>query len=300
MERIIREVNHDGVLEDGFRLLAEKREYVTYPEDSTFRVWFSDIPWKYENHFHSAVEIIVPLRGTVSYLVEGTQYDVEKGEILIVPPGMEHSLWMEAGSSRQLFLYEPEPILAMRDAQRMSKALNRVFYLKKDSPGCEEIRNILLDIVNIYQENDTLWNTACYSGILKMYSLIGKYYLTAAVPKKQSNPRATETEVITGVMTYINNHYQEEVTLDQVASFAGFSRYYFSRYFRQQTGSSFKDFLCQKRLQVAIDLLTNTRKSIQEIARESGFGSVATFNRIFREYRNCTPTQFRAIYAGRE
>ena len=76
MDRIIRELNTHGTLEDGFRLLQEKREYVTYPEDSTFRIWYSDVPWRYENHYHTAVEVLWTLEGTVTYAVEGKSYDI--------------------------------------------------------------------------------------------------------------------------------------------------------------------------------------------------------------------------------
>ena len=91
----------------------------------------------------------------------------------------------------------------------------------------------------------------------------------------------------------------EELSLDDVAAFAGFSRYYFSRSFKKQTGYFFKDYLCQKRLQVAMELLTRTELSMREVASRSGFGSVATFNRAFREKNGCTPSKYRAIYGGR-
>ena len=47
--------------EDGFRVMQGKREYVTYPDDSSLRIWYSDVPWRYENHEHSAVEICLTL-----------------------------------------------------------------------------------------------------------------------------------------------------------------------------------------------------------------------------------------------
>ena len=59
---------------------------------------------------------------------------------------------------------------------------------------------------------------------------------------------------------------------------------------------AFTDFLLVKRLNAAVNHLIRSNKSIRDIARLSGFGSVATFNRVFREQKNCTPTQFRAIY----
>ena len=71
--------------EDGFRVLQGKREFVTYPEDSSFRLWFSDIPWRYDYHLHSAVEIVLTLEGWVDYMVDSQVYRVEKDQILIIP-----------------------------------------------------------------------------------------------------------------------------------------------------------------------------------------------------------------------
>ena len=150
--------------------------------------------------------------------------------------------------------------------------------------------------MDIYHEGDLMWNTLCYSCIMRMYAILGQRYLAGMAVRRHPGAAGEDQEMIAGVLTYINNHYQEDVTLDQVAAFAGFSRYYFSRSFRSKTGYSFKEYLCQKRIQVATDLLIHTRTPIQEIARESGFGSVATFNRLFRDYKKCTPTQYRAIY----
>ena len=141
-----------------------------------------------------------------------------------------------------------------------------------------------------------MWNTVCYSSILRVYAMLGQRYLSGIRPRTADGLKNMDSEVITAVMTYINNHYREELSLEDVAKFAGFSRYYFSRSFKRQTGYSFKDYLCQKRLQVAMDLLIRTNRSMREVAIESGFGSVATFNRVFREKKGCTPTQYRAIY----
>ena len=47
---------------------------------------------------------------------------------------------------------------------------------------------------------------------------------------------------------------------------------------------------------MAEDLLIHTRQSIQDIALSAGFGSIATFNRVFRESRGCTPSRYREIY----
>ena len=282
--------------EDGFRVLQGRREYVTYLDDSSIRIWYSDIPWRYETHDHSAVEILLTLEGMVTYTIEDKIYQVRKGEILIVPPDTLHSLTMGEGSSRYLFLFESDAIMTMRDIKSMATYFHKPFHLRDGSDAHVRIRELLLRAREAYEKREMMWNTMCYSCILRVYATLGQRYLSGIKPRTGDNMRNMDSEVINAVMTYINNHYREELSLEDVAKFAGFSRYYFSRSFKRQTGYSFKDYLCQKRLQVAMDLLIRTNRSMRDVATESGFGSVATFNRVFREKKGCTPTQYRAIY----
>ena len=282
--------------EDGFRVLQGRREYVTYLDDSSIRIWYSDIPWRYETHDHSAVEILLTLEGMVTYTIEDKIYQVRKGEILIVPPDTLHSLTMGEGSSRYLFLFESDAIMTMRDIKSMATYFHKPFHLRDGSDAHVRIRELLLRAREAYEKREMMWNTMCYSCILRVYATLGQRYLSGIKPRTGDNMRNMDSEVINAVMTYINNHYREELSLEDVAKFAGFSRYYFSRSFKRQTGYSFKDYLCQKRLQVAMDLLIRTNRSMRDVAIESGFGSVATFNRVFREKKGCTPTQYRAIY----
>ena len=282
--------------EDGFRVLQGRREYVTYLDDSSIRIWYSDIPWRYETHDHSAVEILLTLEGMVTYTIEDKIYQVRKGEILIVPPDTLHSLTMGEGSSRYLFLFESDAIMTMRDIKSMAMYFHKPFHLRDGSDAHVRIRELLLRAREAYEKRELMWNTMCYSCILRVYATLGQRYLSGIRPRTEDNLRNMDSEVITAVMTYINNHYREELSLEDVARFAGFSRYYFSRSFKKQTGYSFKDYLCQKRLQVAVELLIGTDTAMKDIALQSGFGSVATFNRVFREKKGCTPTQYRAIY----
>ena len=87
---------------DGFRILKGKQEYVTYIDHSSIRAWYSQTPWTYDAHCHSAVEVIMPLRGEVVYTVEDKTYRVQSDEVLIVPPNWIHGLTMAEGSARYL------------------------------------------------------------------------------------------------------------------------------------------------------------------------------------------------------
>ena len=99
-------------------------------------------------------------------------------------------------------------------------------------------------------------------------------------------------------LDYLNKNYMDDVTLDSLAAYAGFSRYTLSRMFRQHTGYTFTQCLSMRRVDMAMELLASTRIPVTQVALQCGFNSIATFNRVFREVRGCTPTQYRVIYGS--
>ena len=281
---------------DGFRILQGRQEYITYLEHSSIRVWQSDVSTHYDNHCHSAVEIIMPNRGVAVYQVQDEVFRVLPGEILILPSGCMHSLTEPPETQRYLLLFEPNPLLNLRDIPSVSAMMQQPVYLRAESELVSEARKLLEKVVECYFRKEPLWNTECYSYLMQMYALLGRHYLESAGPQHPSQ-HSIDPAIMNSAITYINEHYMDETSLEDAALFAGFSKYYFSRMFKQFSGISFSEYLTRKRLNVAVDLLVRTDQSIREIAQSSGFGSMATFNRIFREHKNCTPSQYRAIYS---
>ena len=282
---------------DGFRILQGKQEYVTYMEHSSIRIWASDVASHYDQHTHSAIEIILPHRGVSMYHLQNETYNVNPGEVLIIPSGLAHALTESADTQRYLVLFEPNPLLSLRDMASIAPMMQQVIYLHDDSELQDQVNDLLMQMVNCYFEKEPMWNTLCYSSLLQVYALLGRQYLKATAPQQYAGRRSIDPAIMNSAVTYINEHYMDDISLEQVAVFAGFSKYYFSRVFKQFSGVSFLDYLTRKRLNVASDLLVRTNQSIRDIASSSGFGSMATFNRVFREHKNCTPTQYRAIYS---
>ena len=99
------------------------------------------------------------------------------------------------------------------------------------------------------------------------------------------------------IFDYIRNNYMKELTLDSVSKIAGFSKYHFTRLFKQYTGMSFYDYLTKERIQVAETLLLNPSLSVTDVAFQSGFSSISTFNRVFRTMKKCSPREFRTLYS---
>lgn len=281
---------------DGFRILQGRQEYITYMEHSSIRVWASDVAAHYDLHSHSAIEVILPDRGEAAYQVQEEAYHVRPGEVLILPSGCLHSLTEPPDIRRHLLLFEPNPLLSLRDIPNISAMMQQPIFLRDGTELQTRVRKLLMQVVDCYFRKEDMWNTECYSYLLQMYALLGRHYLEAAGVQRPSQ-HTIDPAIMNSAITYINEHYMDDLSLEDAALFAGFSKYYFSRMFKQFSGISFSEYLTRKRLNVATDLLVRTLMSIREIALASGFGSTATFNRIFRMHKNCTPSQYRAIYS---
>jgi AraC-like DNA-binding protein len=161
------------------------------------------------------------------------------------------------------------------------------------------VRQLLLEIVQEHRSGRMLRNMYCYALLLEMYAVLGESYLNTSATQTEVN---TITRQLSGedafnrALDYVNENYMDDVTLDSLAAYAGFSRYTLSRMFRQHTGQTFTQYLNKRRVTMAEELLASTKVPVTQVALQCGFNSIATFNRVFRDVRGCTPTQYRLIY----
>ena len=283
---------------DGFRILQGTQEYITYLDRSSIRVWHSEIPYHFNTHSHSAIEIILPSQGVPVYHLEDREYAVQPGEILIIPAGCLHALTDPEGISRDLVLFEPTPLMVMRDMPDLGDIVREPILLKGQDEWEQTVEKLLIQVVECYRRREPLWNTECYSYLMRAYALMGRHTVSVDCSPKKEGSRKIESAIMNSALTFINEHYMDDISLEDVAVFAGFSKYYFSRLFKQFCSLSFSEFLTRKRLNVASEMLIHTRLPVKEIAKASGFGSIAAFNRVFREQKQCTPSQYRAIYGS--
>ena len=113
------------------------------------------------------------------------------------------------------------------------------------------------------------------------------------VERKLTDDLYRKNEKIREMIDFINAHYAEQLTIDQLAEHMGYSKTHFMTVFKQQTGSSCTDFIIQARLKAACERLQNTVAPILEIATAVGFNNLSNFNRQFKHYYDMTPSQYR-------
>jgi AraC-like DNA-binding protein len=96
---------------------------------------------------------------------------------------------------------------------------------------------------------------------------------------------------------YMNQNFQKNITLPEIARLVNMTDVSFSRFFKTRTGITFIDSLLELRLGNASRLLIDTTQSVSEVAYNCGFNNISNFNRLFKKKKGCTPKEFRENYS---
>ena len=260
-------------------------------------------------HWHKEIEIIYVTKGSVNIGYNNQIVQVHEGEIFVFGSGEAHYFVASPGSNRKVFQFE---LSLFRDklfkekshleiARLFEQAENHSVYwpyeVKQKVVACledsfEEMTNekpgyqhaVISDLLRLM--------TIYYRDIPKKPAIYQKATFSEAVNSHETLERLNE------IFMYIENHFDEGITLDEIASVIGFSPYYFSRFFKKNTGQTFMQFLTDYRINQAKYILSHEKIPMIDVAEKSGFNSVKTFHHVFKEQVGMSPLKFQKTIFG--
>lgn len=224
-------------------------------------------------HMHLSFEFITVRQGTMKVTVDGTGYLLKEGDALLIFPNQLHAL--ESTESRHMLcIFAPDLIRAYRS--KAERYLPQSSLFRPDPLWIEALDRLEPDAKSIAKK-----------GIL--YSLCAAFDETAVyLPRK-----AEQKDLLSRIFAFVEAHYGEDCSLEQLAATLGYDYAYLSRYFKKATGISYGSYLNVYRLNKTCVLLDNTDQSILQCALDCGYNSLRTFNRNFKEQFGKTPAQYR-------
>lgn len=279
--------------------LKGTHETVNYKSNTNLRLHRNKEYENYPAHWHTPIEIIMPTCNKYTALLGKECIELDVDDILLICPGVIHSLKAPAHGSRIIFQAE---IAMLREIQEMESVLSliapAIVITSATTPEIhEQAKELLLQIQAEYDSTNSLSSVFIYEKLLSLFVLIGRNYTEHVKRFDVGHPMQQEyTEKFIGICNYINEHCTEDLSLDEIAKITGFSKYHFSRLFKQFTNVTFYKYLNQKRISHAEMMLADPSISITEVALHSGFSSLSAFIRMFKIIKNCTPTEFRSMY----
>ena len=106
-------------------------------------------------------------------------------------------------------------------------------------------------------------------------------------------PMSRQQMRIAQIKSFVNCNYMHKISIDEIASHIGMSRSSFCSFFKRETGQTFTEYLNEKRIELACELLENKEMSINEVGQAAGIPDTPYFCRFFKTIKGVTPTEYR-------
>ena len=275
------------------------RETVEFEETSNILLYDNTDFEEYPVHWHTPVEILMPLEKDYQIEVNDTPITLREGDIAIIAPGVLHKLYASKGR-RIIFQINLRAIQEFKEVESFISILAPFSLITKENhPEIYAGANSLMKyIFKEYFEKNTLKEATIYAAFLQILTLLSRDItsLEEGETSAKSKKIREYNENFLKICDYINKHCTEDLNLDQIAEIAGFSKYHFSRLFKEFTGNSFYQYLNLRRISYAEQLLLDPSLKITDVALASGFNSISSFMRMFKSFKGCTPTKFRELH----
>ncbi|GKU26606.1 AraC family transcriptional regulator [Clostridium folliculivorans] len=272
----------------------QTRQYMLSSDYEIYHYLNSDIR-SINIHHHDFYEFYFFISGDVTYLIEGKSYKLEPGNIVLINSKELHQavinseeayyerivLWINKAFLKKLSNDETDLSLCF-------EGFNKKNVMSTDIEQQKNIRFILNKLVDL--EN--------YQGI--GYELLYKAYITELMvhinnlafnESAELSVDMKKSNLIDGIIEYINNHIEEDITVDQIAEQFYLSKFHLSREFKKYTGTTIHRYIVQKKLIEAKELILK-EVPIIDVYKQCGFGDYSNFFRAFKNEYGITPKQY--------
>ena len=241
--------------------------------------------WKSNIHTHHFTELFYVIKGSGEFQIEDKRIPVKEADLIIINPHIEHTEYSSEDSPMEFIAISIE-------------GMN--FNFEEQFPGqnyalyhCEHMKHNLMGLIRLLineadMEKDN-YEIVCKNVIevLVIYLMRQQnLHLQQSLDTKMSKECGTAKR-------YIDQNYMENITLDLLAELTHMNKFYLVHSFTKYTGLSPINYLTQKRIQIAMDLLASTDYSIAQVASNVGFSSQSYFSQVFRKALGMTPVQYR-------
>ncbi|HZG56242.1 AraC family transcriptional regulator [Paenibacillus sp.] len=250
-------------------------------------------------HWHEFYEMAFIISGTGTHVLNGVSHRISRGDAFLLTPADFHNLIPDPGLTMHVYnLIFALPFLRNELFELLFEH-ETTHTCKFDEPSASLIE---LEYNRLWEESQTRQAGSAYvvQGCIERL-LIDLFRRSRSRSETELIPAGSSIHPsVRKALIYIQIHFRETLALADVASYSGLSHNYFSECFSKQTGTTFKLYVQELRLQFAKSLLSTTQLPITEVCYASGFGTVPHFEKAFKKKTGISPRDYRKHAADKK
>ena len=244
----------------------------------------------YSMHFHDCIEISILAKGTGKQTINDTEYDMPTYTLTVMHHQDCHRYH---GMCQDNLLYNLMVLPSLLPEESLKKLENlpdKICFLPENvGQSTSSIMEALIASQDCHQEYPASFVPTLCKNLIDIFLYHYK-------PTKSSTADLAEGSILQNALIFINSHYTNALSLNEIAEYAKCCPTYLSEYFHKKMGLTVKQYINVMRLKHAKKLLLSSDMPIMSICFEAGFSSLASFNRNFLETEKISPSAYRAKY----
>ena len=244
-------------------------------------------------HWHPEFELIRINRGMLRLSSGGQSYLGRAGDLFVIAGGTIHSGIPER-CEYECAVFKPEAVLAC--CQSVQTLLEEVLEgRQKIEAHIQPAGRLKADAEHLFSALQSKQPQAPLFAVSAVYAIFGQLLSdhTYAIADKVRYGNDRRSERIKEVLRFIRMHYQDDITLEEMARCAHMNKQYFCTYFKEMTGKTPVQYINHYRVECACEQLLHTELNISQIALDCGFANISYFNKVFRSWKHTTPGEYR-------
>lgn len=253
----------------------------------------------FEYHYHDFHKVMIFLQGSISYAVEGREYDLLPGDTILIPAGQIHRpIFREGNSYERIIAYISQDFFDsfIQDGCDLfdcfSQAIKKQSNLVRFAPEyAAHLNKISETLAHSFQENafgSQLYQKTKFTEYL---ILLNRFLLQ---DDHSHLLEGTANTQVLRILDYINQNITEDLSIDSIANEFHLNRSYIMHLFKAETGYTIGKYITEKRLFLA-NYYVSLGDSMTDACFKSGFRNYTTFYQAYKNKYHCSPKQMQSL-----
>lgn len=260
-------------------------------------------------HCHDFIELVYVSEGRGEHFYKGSSYPISKGDIFVIPPYVEHDYSVIGNVPLDVYNVIFLPSFLTTELQALSNVTSffNFFYvepffrqtfdfeshMKLSILEGQEIKQRLERIIEEFDRKSLGYRISIKALLIEMLVWLSRRYEERIIaPLLLTN----QSKAIQSICTFLDHHYAQDISLEQVCQMYGMSQSSFTFKFKQTMGKTFTEYRNEVRIHSSLKLLRETDNKIIAIAEDVGISDLSYYNKLFKKHTGLTPRGYRVKY----